>query len=275
MKKILAATDFSHAAAGAVEYAASMARVFNASLVLLHTVGLPLMPPDAGVVMVEPALKLIQEQEAALKDVITQLGQRYTLSIEGYVKEGPGPETIVDAAAEMQADLIVMGMKGTGKTSQLFGNTVTGVMRRSKLPVLAVPEGYVYKPVDNINFAADYGAVANETCYDILHEIAGKYKSFVRLAHVQKNDEMSAAEVDGKMKLNLVMEGIQHDFFTVTHHDVEEGLQQFNESHETAMLVMVAHRHNFFKRLFGEIHTRNMSYLSKVPLLALQDKEPL
>jgi hypothetical protein len=37
-------------------------------------------------------------------------------------------------------------------------------------------------------------------------------------------------------------------------------------------LVMVSRKHHFFERMFGTVHTKAMSYQTKIPLLVLQHK---
>ena len=54
--------------------------------------------------------------------------------------QGPTIDTILAQADQLQADLIVVGSHGHGATYDLLvGSVSSGVIRKSKVPVLVVP----------------------------------------------------------------------------------------------------------------------------------------
>ncbi|HEY5370106.1 MAG TPA: hypothetical protein VIJ75_14080 [Hanamia sp.] len=74
------------------------------------------------------------------------------------------------------------------------------------------------------------------------------------------------------MKTSLAFSKQQHQFHTITDNKVEEGINKFIEQNQTDALAMVAHKHSLFERMFGKVHTKAMSYQTKIPLLVLQNK---
>lgn len=65
---------------------------------------------------------------------------------ERVTRRGNVVETILDVADEISADVIVMGTKGNqGFLDALRGSTTEQVLRRSRSPLLAVPERRVYR----------------------------------------------------------------------------------------------------------------------------------
>jgi hypothetical protein len=74
----------------------------------------------------------------------------------------------------------------------------------------------------------------------------------------------------GKMSTSIAFSTLNHKFHTISDKKVEEGINQFIEKTPTDILAMVAHRHNLFERMFGKVHTRAMSYQTKIPLLVLR-----
>jgi hypothetical protein len=74
------------------------------------------------------------------------------------------------------------------------------------------------------------------------------------------------------MKTSVAFSNLHHQFHTINERNVEEGINQFIEKNPTDILAMVAHRHNLFERMFGKVHTKEMSYQTKIPLLVLQNK---
>ena len=58
------------------------------------------------------------------------------------VTSGTPVDEILRAARRQQADLIVIGMRGVGRVARmLLGSTTDRVLRRARIPVLAVPTG--------------------------------------------------------------------------------------------------------------------------------------
>lgn len=79
----------------------------------------------------ELAPRIIEETRARLKGIPSRITDE--------ISEGDVEKTILDTAAKMEADLIVMGAKGVkGLTSLIVGSTTRGVVLNSSVPVLAV-----------------------------------------------------------------------------------------------------------------------------------------
>jgi nucleotide-binding universal stress UspA family protein len=166
-----------------------------------------------------------------------------------------------------------MGMKGKGQSNSVFGSTATAVIRKSGFPVLVIPEKDDFKPIQHITFASDFDPDVESGSYDLLIKLVQKLRVPVYILNVQKNDcSLGAERVIGKMKTSLAFSGLDTQFHSVYDRNVEEGIHKFIENNPTDMLAMVAHPHNLFERMFGTVHTKNMSCESTVPLLILQEK---
>lgn len=139
-KKILVPTDFGAGSEAALAYAIDLGRKLDAELVLLHVFDLPPMAfPDPGIVM-SPELtahlgegaklgieRLVREHEAA--------GVR----MQGMTRQGETWRSIVDAADELGAELVVMATHGRrGLPHALLGSVAEKVVRSARCPVLTV-----------------------------------------------------------------------------------------------------------------------------------------
>lgn len=124
---ILYATDFSPAAARALSYAVSLARIHKAKLVFLHVVR-----EDSGV-MAGEAVDEAQQKLSALapKDPL--------LNCDGMARRGAAADTILAVAEEVQANLIVMGVHGGILASEHVSWPVAHqIVCRASCPVLTV-----------------------------------------------------------------------------------------------------------------------------------------
>ena len=138
--RIVCAVDFSDVSLFALEYALSLALEMRACLTLLHVADpevaddlegeRPFAAPENGLVR----LRQLHRRLAAL--VPEQARDRATP--ETQVREGRPEAVILAAAADLDANLIVMGARGRGRLGAWLGSTTDHVVRHAGCPVLTV-----------------------------------------------------------------------------------------------------------------------------------------
>jgi nucleotide-binding universal stress UspA family protein len=126
---ILVPLDGSELARHALPFATFLARATQARLVLLHAYRPRTLDPEA-----DPELDLIQEHA----DLASGLRERGVHASTWLSYAEPGP-AIVETAADLRADLIVMSTHGRGGVGQLvYGSVAEHVARHSAVPVILV-----------------------------------------------------------------------------------------------------------------------------------------
>jgi len=273
-KNILVPIDFSAASRNAAKYAVSLAKYFDADVTFINVIPPAVIIDDSVLAFaVTTQAEILENNKELMEKEVKALSKKYPGKITGLVQEGSTTDIIREMAKVKQADLIVMGMKGKGKSNSVFGSTTTAIIRKSPFPIFVIPEKADYKPIDSITFASDFDAEIEMDKYALLLDLSEKFNSQIHILNVQKNDSsMSPAEAIGKMKTSVAFSNLNHQFHTIKESNVEEGINQFIEKNPTDILAMVAHRHNLFERMFGKVHTKTMSYQTKIPLLVLQNK---
>ena len=161
MKRILVPVDFSPATDCVLTLAGELARSLHAELHLVHVreiaavpvfpaatigypgVGMPEMGMAGGLPLDSPSLGSTdlpndkgKSQLVALQEELTRSG----LQAFAHEPEGSVAEEILKMAAEISADLIVMGSHGHGAVYNLLVGSVTeGVLKAGQCSVLLVP----------------------------------------------------------------------------------------------------------------------------------------
>lgn len=274
MKNILVPIDFSAASQNAARYAVSLAQAFDAMLYVFNAVVPPVLMDDSilASVMVTQA-EIVAENNKLMEQQVETLSKEYSVTIKGLVREGYASKMIPELAAEHNIDVIVMGMKGEGKSISIFGSTTTTVIRKSNYPVFVIPENAGYQPIANITLASDFDAEIAMNRYNVLLALAERFKSKINIINIQKKSaSLNVEKAVGKMQTSVVFSHYNHQFYTINENRVEEGINKFIEKNHTDILAMVAHKHPLFDRIFGKVHTQSMSYQTKIPLLVLQSK---
>lgn len=138
LENILFATDFSKSADNVLQYAASLAQLYNTKLYLLHVIRNPTDSIYGELHGEYPALI------AGAKKKVAELMKRYDAELQGVpheivVKEGDPVYEILRTANEEKIGTVVIGTHGEGPLEHLLiGGTADKVIRSASCPVLVI-----------------------------------------------------------------------------------------------------------------------------------------
>jgi nucleotide-binding universal stress UspA family protein len=166
--RILVPTDFSDAAARALEYGSRLASTLNAELTVVH-----IIPPPTTHAWMEPADQGGETTDAWLTDAHATLAEAVASvrdqvpAVRATVAIGLEAEEILDFTSREGINLIVMGMHGHGRTARwLHGSVTDQVLRRAPCPVLAIPAcaGEGHAPGIDCRFALSQPQPLTDRC---------------------------------------------------------------------------------------------------------------
>jgi len=134
---VLVATDGSDCADAAASHAVELADVHGAELHALYVVDQSYPAMSGFDTVVE---RMEAEGEAALDTVGASAAER-DVSVSKTLRRGRPYEEILGYAAHNDVDVVVLGATGRTGMDRLIhaGSTTTRVVRRSHVPVIAVP----------------------------------------------------------------------------------------------------------------------------------------
>ena len=137
-KHILVPLDFSDCSLAAFEYAAQIAKWFDASVTLLHALEPLSYSLDFNLTHPVEMKQFRQSVETRLSELAGIL-KKDGLSASYKVGEKPAVDTILKSSADTHADLLVLGTHGRrGLSRVLMGSVTATVLRQSSCPVLTV-----------------------------------------------------------------------------------------------------------------------------------------
>jgi nucleotide-binding universal stress UspA family protein len=140
-EKILFATDFSESSEYACDYAVSMAKKFDAPLLVVHVISEPVDLRGFYVPHIS-----FDNLEKEIEEGAEKMMQRFCRTklndfdnFQCTILNGIPFEEIIRKAEEEKVSLIVMGTHGrSGIDHLLFGSTAERVVRKASCPVLTV-----------------------------------------------------------------------------------------------------------------------------------------
>jgi nucleotide-binding universal stress UspA family protein len=139
--RILCPVDFSEASVHAVDLATTIAGWYTARIAGLYVASaieaaLPGFELPGGGSLDRAELERLRARTAALFSSASGAG----IGVDVFVDEGPPAGRILDRAADLGADLIVMGTHGSGGFERfVLGSVTEKVLRKALCPVLTVP----------------------------------------------------------------------------------------------------------------------------------------
>jgi nucleotide-binding universal stress UspA family protein len=274
MKTILVPTDFSDAASNAVDYAAEIAKLTQAKLILFHVYHLPVVPAEVPVVM--PIDEIKSDSIKGLKKIERRLYIKHgeQMIIESEARLGFPIEEINLFAKECKADLIVMGMEGVGYlTEKIIGSITTSLIKKAQCPVLAISKNVRFTSLKKIVLACDYEQIDNKSILSPLKEIAKLFKSHLYLLNVvpATNELPTISKAVEGMKLDHTLEDINHSFHYVQDADIIEGINDFVEEKAIDMVAMIPRKHSWWQNLLQEPTSKRMAFHAKTALLTLHE----
>jgi nucleotide-binding universal stress UspA family protein len=179
IRRILCPVDFSEASSHAVDQAIAIAGWYKARLTGLH-VCVPVFAPAFG--MSAPADRVPQPEQQRAHLQLGELFRRAAaagIDTDMAVDAGEPASVILERAARLPADMIVMGTHGaSGFQRFMVGSVTEKVLRRAPCPVLAVPpraQATAQLPFKRVLCAVDFSEWS-----DAALEIAGSFATQCR-----------------------------------------------------------------------------------------------
>lgn len=139
-KNILVPTDLSEGAEQALDYACELAAKLDATIHLVNVIGIPALGvPELGVALTATMIdSLVGENQKAIDELAARKSPSARIG-QVLLKTGDARDLINQTAAEVGADLIVMGTHGRrGVSRALLGSIAETVVRSAPCPVLTV-----------------------------------------------------------------------------------------------------------------------------------------
>ncbi len=272
MKHIFVPTDFSENAQNAFDYALHLAKKYHSSITLYHACQIPASSVH------RPAPSIIEKEKQAIiietRDKLRSICQKSMDSgifcnIE--LSVSPVSEGITATSEKTGAELVIMGTTGaSGISKWLFGSTTAEVIQNSVIPVLAIPIKTTYRPIEKIVFATDYRDSDFKFIGKLIN-LASLFQSELRFLHVQteEGEFRSEALFDSfRRKVNALFDYRKTYFHLTEKEDVVDAINNFANYYGADLISMATSKQTLFGRIFSKSITREMAYITKIPLLA-------
>lgn len=282
---VLVPVDFSDASYNAFEYAYNIASKLEAKLMLLHVYYDASLTPVAAVDSYAYHLTLdidLQEIENKAKDemvtFIEHFDKKYNFEQNNTVVDyelvgGATEDSILTAAKQNNADLIVMGTHGVGRPENtFFGSVAATIIEEAEIPVLVAPAGLPFGGFPEPTSVL-YATNLETTDYIALRKLMRLLYVFnvkIYCIHVDTNGNFEIDEI----RLNSLKDHLQEEYpgyevecMLHVGTDIVAAIDTTLQQNDISFVALTTHKKTLFDELFHPSLTHKMLQHSTKPLL--------
>lgn len=275
MKTIIIPTDFSPAATNAVKYGVDMALAINASVLLLHVYNIPIALGDVPVVLLsaDELKKTAEDNIGRLKKDLEHITSG-KLKMYTEARLGNVTDELEELCKKVQPFAVVMGTTGASSVQRtLFGSNTLTAIKHLTWPVICVPQGKEYgKGVHKIGLACDFREVVQTTPVSEIKEFVKEFHAQLFVLNVDyDNQQFQPDTPEQSVLLHTALEDVHPEYHFITHKDIEDGINEFAETHGLDIVIAVPKKHKLLDGLFRKSSTRQLVFESHVPVMCLHE----
>ena len=260
MKNILVPIGSSENSSNTLQYAIDFAAAINAEVYVFRAYN---VLSRAGTII---NLNDIIERETNLylRSVIKSVDVK-NVSIKIITAKGKPIDSIVTVDNELGIDLIILGPRSNTENNEVFlGNTSGGIVKKTVLPTLIVPENYTFKPFTNILMAFKSGVINNTKKLIPITILKNTFNSKLNLLLVKTPEH-----TEKDLVINEELENLKSSLTITENATTFQGvLANFNTLNPDA-LVVLRRKRGFFKKLWEKNIILKKEFSCNVPVIVL------
>ncbi len=275
MKTLVAPTDFSPDSLNAVNYAADMACVIGANLVLLHVCLLPVAftevtPPSNSIDQIR------QDAEQKLEQLREKVSIRTAglLKIDTVIRQGSVVREIDDFCASVDTYAVVMGPESAGALQRfLSGGRTVSAIKQLSWPLIVVPREVKFNRIRKIGLACDLRKVVQTLPIKEIKAMVTDFQTELHVLHVSHgiDDVFSNEKIEESGWLQDIIRGLKPTYHFIAGVDVEKGIIDFAEKNKLDLLIVIPKKHSLFNQIFQHSLSRCLVLHSHVPVMAIHE----
>lgn len=280
IRNILVPVDFSKHSEIALDYALHIAKKAGATLTAMHaTEILPLDTRGSRAIMMEYNNQVISEAKNKLDFLQKSIAETNQVEIETLIFEGNVGETIVLAAKQLHADLVVMGTLGeSGIKERLFGSRTASVVGKLPVPMLVIPFISSFTNPKDIAVAIESTDQPGKQTEFII-QLATLFASTLHVCIFTESKNGNAQTEEEEKSSQKIEKYFESRYSPLQFHEFHlegirfvDSLRYYIAHHKIDVLSMVSHPGSFWKQIFHPDAAKKMTYEIDIPLVILPEE---
>lgn len=270
MKTIIVATDFSGAALNATDYAADMAMVIQADLLLVHVYEIPVtyleipvaIEADETRVNAEESLSLLKEKIIKRTNGNLNIGSRFEV--------GPFFPVLKSICEDIRPYAVIMGSQGTTAAKRvLFGGHTVYAMKHLMWPLITIPPHARFSQIKKICLACDFEKVLDSTPVDEIKRLVNDFHAELHVINSGKEKLYQPDKVFESGMLQEILAPLKPQYHLITGENTDESIINFVENNHIDLLITLPKRRGLLEKLAHKSISKQLILHTHVPVMAM------
>lgn len=273
MKTIIAPTDFSPPSINAVNYAADMACTIGCDLLLLHVYPLPMVAAEVPIPIygIDTSEEYQKERLDKLReDLLFRTKDRIKINMQ--TVQGDILVKIEECCALVNPYAVILGPETVSSIGQWAGAAITAeAFKILQWPVIIVPVNMHFSNISKIGLACDFKKVVDTVPVGEIKNIVQEFNAELHVMNVNESPETpyNSETVEESGMLQEMLYDLHPKYHLINNHNIEEGIEQFVDSNNLDMLIVVPKQHNLIHKLLLKSLSKKLVLHAHVPVLAV------
>jgi nucleotide-binding universal stress UspA family protein len=276
--KILVAVDFEEQSLTALEQSFALARLFDASIMLLFVIeegsGISrlISPDDHQKRVMEKAREKFHE----IEHLARATERNYEVPVSYQVKKGKPYEMILETARDHDVILIVMGKGGSDDKRRrgFMGGNTLNVVRQAACPVITLTSGQTIEQIRNILVPVDFTGQTKRQV-DMAIEFGKFFDANIRVLSVVRT-ENKITRLLKQVQINQVRNALlrnqvkcQAEIIQHQGKHVSEVVCDYALTHQADLVIIMTQLRKQISRLFIGTIAQEIIFSSDVPVMSI------
>jgi nucleotide-binding universal stress UspA family protein len=273
MKTIIVTTDFSPVAENAATYAAEMASVLSASVLLLHVYEIPLIQLEVPFANNEEEIKKSAEKKLSELQEKLLLKTGGKIEIDAEIRTGIFFQELQALCNTIDPYAVVMGSQATSFAEKsLYGRRTVYAMKKLKYPLIAVPPGVKFSSIKKIGLACDLRKVTDTIPAEEIILLVHELNADLHILNIDRLDVFNPKTDYDSVLLEKMLAALKPTYHFITNGNTDQAIIDFAEENKLDLLIVVPKRRGLLKRLFHKSHTKQLVLHAHVPVMAMHQQ---
>jgi len=271
MATVIVVTNFSDSSRNALDYTCAFLHNPTTHVILLNIFSFPgALSSDA--IAIAAMSETIANDERSLKKEYEWVKENYPqINIEPQILTGVFIEVLRNKIAEESAKLVVMGASGSYNDLLSWDVNIIDSFVDLPTPVLVIPAGVKYTPIQKMAFAVNYYRKNLQTPVSMIKRLIQFTNAKLYVINVVAPTEIIDEEAKAsKDLLQQNLSDLSPVYFQPAFANIITAIDNFTAEENINMLIVIPTRHGLWQNIFQQSHTKGLVYLNHIPVLSLR-----
>jgi len=179
---------------------------------------------------------------------------------------------IMELTAKGNYDFIVMGTQGaTGAKKIFLGTHTVHVIRKSNIPVLAIPTEYTFQTIKSVLFPSDFTNPFEKKDLRYIDYLIKMHKAKLTVLHIKEEYSLTDNQIANQRSLAEHFDGLIHSFEEIKGKLMPDAIHEYIDQNSFGLLVMMNRKHSLLERLFTKQNIDSIGFHTEIPFLAIRE----